>query len=78
MTVVGRFLGSVLIDHPRAGFLFEEIGGKRLGFFRRAHRFILLIEDEAEQVGLLVIRSGRFLCRKINRLLSDLPGSGSS
>jgi hypothetical protein len=51
---VGRLLGSLLVDHPRGRFLFEKIGGKRLDVLRRAHGFILLTEDEAIEVGVLV------------------------
>ena len=48
---MGGFLASLLVDHPRRRFLFKKVGGKGLGLCRRAHRFTLLIENQAVQVG---------------------------
>ena len=62
--VLDRLLGSVLVHGPRGRFLFKKIRGEWFGFCRRAYRFILLIEDEAEEVGLLVSREDDFLVGK--------------
>ena len=61
---VGRLLRPFLVDRSGGRFLFQEIGREGLGFCRRAHRLILLIVDEAEEVGGLVAGEDDFFVGK--------------